>query len=69
MKKEKTGKFSYSGYTPEENKEIDILINNAGFGVFGEFTKTDLKKELNLIKITDIIVFLFLQYLIPYVPI
>ena len=23
MKKEKTGKFSYSGYTPEENKEID----------------------------------------------
>ncbi len=30
-------------------KNIDILINNAGFGVFGEFTKTDLKKELELI--------------------
>ena len=26
MKKEKTGKFSYSGYTPEENKEIDRKI-------------------------------------------
>ena len=38
----------------EENKDIDILINNAGFGVFGEFTKTDLQKELNLIK-TNII--------------
>lgn len=32
-----------------ENKDIDILINNAGFGVFGEFTDTDLQKELNLI--------------------
>lgn len=27
----------------------DLLINNAGFGVFGEFTKTDLNEELNLI--------------------
>lgn len=28
MKKENTGKFSYSGYTPEENKEIDRKINS-----------------------------------------
>ena len=28
MKKEKTGKFSYRGYTPEENKEIDRKINS-----------------------------------------
>lgn len=32
-----------------ENPDIDILINNAGFGVFGEFTQTDLQAELNLI--------------------
>lgn len=38
----------------EENRKIDILINNAGFGVFGEFINTDLEKELNLIK-TNII--------------
>lgn len=30
-------------------KEIDILINNAGFGTFGYFSETDLDKELNLI--------------------
>ena len=28
---------------------VDILINNAGFGIFGKFSNTDLNKELNLI--------------------
>lgn len=30
-------------------KDIDVLINNAGFGTFGNFTETDLDKELSLI--------------------
>ena len=30
-------------------KDVDILINNAGFGAFGEFTDTDLITELNMI--------------------
>jgi len=34
----------------EKAKDIDILINNAGFGVFGEFVDTDLEKEINLIQ-------------------
>lgn len=29
--------------------EIDIFINNAGFGVFGEFLETDLDKELKML--------------------
>ena len=33
----------------ETVKDIDVLINNAGFGVFGNFTQTDLENELNLI--------------------
>lgn len=33
----------------EKHKDIDVLVNNAGFGVFGNFSETDLEKELNLI--------------------
>lgn len=33
----------------EKYKDIDILINNAGFGTFGNFNETDLNTELNLI--------------------
>ena len=33
----------------EENKDIDLLINNAGFGDCGYFDKTKLDKELKMI--------------------
>lgn len=33
----------------EENKDIDILINNAGFGDCGDFSKTSLEKEILMI--------------------
>ncbi len=36
-------------YENLKNKNIDILINNAGFGVFGEFNKTSLDRELEMI--------------------
>lgn len=36
-------------YEELKNEDIDILVNNAGFGVFGQFTETDLDKELNMI--------------------
>ena len=33
----------------ENHKDIDVLINNAGFGLFGHFVDTDLEKEINMI--------------------
>ncbi len=33
----------------ERYPDIDVLINNAGFGVFGNFTESDLDKELEMI--------------------
>ena len=32
-------------------REVDILINNAGFGLFGEFKDTSLEKELEMIDV------------------
>ena len=36
-------------YEQVKDEQIDILINNAGFGVFGEFTESSLEKEVNMI--------------------
>ena len=39
----------YNLYNQLKEEDIDFVVNNAGFGLFGEFTETDLEKELNLI--------------------
>ena len=41
-------------YVIMKNENIDILINNAGFGDFGKFYETDVNKELEMIN-TNII--------------
>jgi len=52
-------------YNKVKDKNIDILINNAGFGLFGDFDKTDLDRELEMIEVNikavHILTKLFLQ--------
>lgn len=38
-------------YESVKDEDIDILINNAGFGLFGEFTQTALERELEMLDI------------------
>ena len=39
----------YKLYDELKNEEIDIIINNAGFGIYGTYTDDSLDKELNMI--------------------
>lgn len=39
----------YKLYEEVKEENIDLLMNNAGFGLFGEFVTTDLNEELNMI--------------------
>lgn len=38
-------------YENVKKYHVDIFINNAGFGVFGEFTETDIEDELNMLNV------------------
>ncbi len=37
-----------------KNENIDLFINNAGFGLAGSFIETDINKEISMIKVNDI---------------
>ena len=38
-------------YEKTKSQNIDLLVNNAGYGIFGAFDETDLEDELNLINV------------------
>lgn len=40
-------------YEDTKDEHIDLLVNNAGFGVFGNFTETSLESELDMIRVND----------------
>ncbi len=52
-------------YEKYKDEKLDLLINNAGFGLFGDFKDTDLDRELEMIEVNiravHILTKLFLQ--------
>jgi len=48
-----------------EKISVDVLVNNAGFGTFGKFLETDLKKELSMMQVNMITLTLLTKLLLP----
>lgn len=44
----------YSLYEKVKNENIDVLVNNAGFGLFGVFDETPLDRELEMIEVNAV---------------
>ena len=38
-------------YENTKDEDIDVLVNNAGFGVFGEFVSSNIERELQMINV------------------
>ena len=55
----------YKLYEDTKKYDIDIVINNAGFGLYGEFYDIDVSKELSMLNLnilaTDVITKLYLK--------
>jgi short-subunit dehydrogenase len=48
---EKYAAFEVYDIVKAKGITIDVLVNNAGHGLYGEFAETDLKKELDIIQL------------------
>ncbi len=49
-----------------EKEDFDLAINNAGFGLFGEFSSLDTKKELNMIELNIKSVHILTKHFVNY---
>lgn len=56
----------YEKLLKEENPEIQILVNAAGFGLFGSFAEMDFNSQLDIIRLNDIALTAITYLSIPY---
>jgi len=51
-----TGPRDIFEFTQSKGIEVELLINNAGFGAFGEFRKSDLARQLEMVRVNSLAV-------------
>ena len=56
----------YKGILEAEKPEIQVLVNAAGFGLFGTFTEMDLDRQLDIIDLNDGALTALCHMSIPY---
>lgn len=51
----------------EENRDVDVLVNNAGFGVFGAFDETQLSRECEMLDVNILALHILMKlYLVEF---
>ena len=58
----------YKEMLEAEKPEIQVLVNAAGFGIFGTFTEMDMDKQLDIIQLNDQALTAMSHISIPYMP-
>lgn len=58
----------YKGILETEKPEIQVLVNAAGFGLFGTFTEMDLDRQLDIIDLNNGALTAMCHMSIPYMP-
>ena len=58
----------YKEMLEAEKPEIQVLVNAAGFGIFGTFTEMDMDKQLDIIQLNDQALTAMCHISIPYMP-
>ena len=58
----------YKEMLETEKPEIQVLVNAAGFGLFGTFTEMDMDKQLDIIQLNDQALTAMSHISIPYMP-
>ena len=59
---------AYKDMLEKETPEIQVLVNAAGFGLFGEFTEMDINAQLDIIRLNDEALTAMTYLSIPYMP-
>lgn len=58
-------KSALQEYSPEE-LTVSILVNNAGFGTYGEFCATDVEREMQMVSVNCTALTGIIGYALPY---
>lgn len=58
----------YKELLEAEKPEVSVLVNAAGFGLFGKFTEMDLERQLDMIEINDRVLVSMTYNTLPYMP-
>lgn len=60
--------YQYKALLEAEKPEVQVLINAAGFGLFGTFTEMDMDKQMDIVDLNSRALIAMCHATIPYMP-